>query len=65
MYIYTHKVRMNPINGWGQSTGVTTEILGRYQSKDKAEEAKKARDGNSDCTYCDIGNSWIEEERVE
>ena len=64
MYIYTHKVRMDPMGGWGQSTGLRIEVLGRYQSKEKAQEAKQKRDSDPNFTHCDVGSSWIEEERV-
>jgi len=65
MKIYVHKVRMNPIDGWGNSVGIRTEILGRYSTKEKAIEAKNKRDQNSDALFCDIGESFIEQEEVE
>jgi hypothetical protein len=65
MLIYVHKVRMNPMDGWGASTGIKVEILGRYKEKEKALEAKNKRDGDNNHTFCDVGNSWVEEEVVE
>jgi hypothetical protein len=65
MKIYVHKVRMNPIDGWGKDMGMRIEILGRYADKEKAVIAKNERDKSKDSTYCDIGNSWIEEELIE
>ena len=52
------------MGGWGQSTGLRIEVLGRYQSKEKAQEAKQKRDSDPNFTHCDVGSSWIEEERV-
>lgn len=65
MIIYVHKVRMNQIDGWGRSTGIHIEILGRYKDKQKALEEKNKRDNSKEATYCDVGESWVEEERVE
>ncbi len=65
MIIYTHKVHMNPMNGWGQSTGMIIENLGNYDSKEKAIEAKSKRDSDPNFCYCDIGESWIEKETVQ
>ncbi len=64
MIIYVHKVKANPIDGWGQSLGIRTEILGRYKDKQKAMEEKNKRDKSKDACYCDVGESWIEEESV-
>ncbi len=65
MKIYVHKVRMNPIDGWGNSTGIRIEVLGRYSTKEKAVEVKIKRDQYPDALSYDIGKSWIEEEEVE
>lgn len=64
MKIYVHKVRVNPINGWGMSTGIETQVIGRYKDKSTAIESKTKRDQSKDATYCDVGSSWIEEEYV-
>jgi len=64
MIIYVHKVRMNPIDGWGNSMGLITEILGRYSSNEKALDIKEKRDKSTDACFCDVGKSWIDEEVV-
>ncbi len=61
MKIFVHKVRTNPIDGWGQSIGIQEEILGYYPTKEKAIESKEKRDLSLENCHCDIGNSWIEE----
>jgi len=33
MKIYTHKVNMNPMDGWGRNNGISIEVLGRYDTK--------------------------------
>jgi hypothetical protein len=65
MNIFIHKVQMNPIDGWGRSTGMTTEILGIYHDRETTLREKNKRDSNKDYTCCDIGESWIEEILVE
>lgn len=65
MKIYVHKVRMNPIDGWGNSTGIRIEILGRYSNLEKAKLEKQKRDASPDHLHCDCGKSWIDEEYVE
>ena len=65
MIIYVHKVRQNPENGWGQSMGIREEILARFQDKQAAIEHKEKRDASKDAVYCDVGNSWIDEEMVQ
>jgi hypothetical protein len=59
--MYVHKVRMNPIDGWGKNTGLITKVLGSYSTKEEALEMKEKRDKSSDACYCDVGNSWIDE----
>ncbi len=65
MIIFVHKVRCNPQDGWGRSQGIQIDVLGRYADKEKALAHKKERDGDKDSRYCDVGQSWIEEELVE
>jgi hypothetical protein len=64
MIIYVHKVRCNPEDGWGRSLGIQVNILGRYNTREKALDAKLKRDSNKDLTSHDISESWIEEEDV-
>jgi hypothetical protein len=63
--IYTHKVRMNPEDGFGRSIGMHIEVLGRYKDKNKALEEKAKRDDSKYHVYFDVGPSWIEKEIVE
>jgi len=65
MKIYIHKVKMNHIDGWGQSSGIMVEILGTYKDKETAIAAKSKRDLCADATCCDVGQSWIEESEIK
>ena len=65
MKIYLHKVRSNAMDGWGRSLGMTTDILGIFTTKEKAETSKKTRDEKPQNIYFDVGESWIEEKEID
>lgn len=69
-YIYAHKVRSRPMDGWGRSHEMEIDTLGLFSTKEKAEKAKERRDAfkrdkSKGYHFCDVGESWIEEEIVQ
>lgn len=62
MKIYIHKVRMNLENGWGQSLGMTVQVLGHYKDMQSAIAAKEKRDQDRNEKSHDCSKSWIDEE---
>jgi hypothetical protein len=70
--VFVHKVKSNPIDGWGKETGAREERIGTYSSRADAEAAKQWRDAcinqfgthEPALRHCDVGESWIEEEQV-
>lgn len=51
---------MNPEDGWGRSIGLSEQVLGNYETKEKAIQAKAERDASPMHIYHDVGPSWIE-----